>query len=48
VHWWDYTTGVEEVMLGLNDLVREGKVMYLGVSDTPGKSIGSLMSRYTV
>ncbi|GFZ49517.1 oxidoreductase with NAD+ or NADP+ as acceptor [Saitozyma sp. JCM 24511] len=23
VHWWDYTTSVEEVMLGLNDLVRE-------------------------
>lgn len=26
VHWFDYTTGVEEMMQGLNDLVRKGKV----------------------
>ncbi|KAL4873579.1 hypothetical protein BDV12DRAFT_208517 [Aspergillus spectabilis] len=35
VHWWDFTTGVEEVMHGLNSLVTAGKVLYLGVSDTP-------------
>jgi aryl-alcohol dehydrogenase-like predicted oxidoreductase len=35
VHWWDFTTGVEEVMHGLNSLVAAGKVLYLGVSDTP-------------
>jgi aryl-alcohol dehydrogenase-like predicted oxidoreductase len=35
VHWWDFTTGVEEVMHGLNSLVLAGKVLYLGVSDTP-------------
>ncbi|PYI14864.1 norsolorinic acid reductase [Aspergillus japonicus CBS 114.51] len=35
VHWWDFTTGVEEVMQGLNALVTAGKVLYLGVSDTP-------------
>lgn len=35
VHWWDLTTGVEEVMHGLNTLVTSGKVLYLGVSDTP-------------
>ncbi|OJJ61222.1 hypothetical protein ASPSYDRAFT_43141 [Aspergillus sydowii CBS 593.65] len=35
VHWWDFTTGVEEVMHGLNTLVTSGKVLYLGVSDTP-------------
>lgn len=35
VHWWDFTTSIEELMLGLNDLVRSGKVLYLGVSDTP-------------
>jgi len=35
VHWWDYTTGVEEVMNGLHNLVTSGKVLYLGVSDTP-------------
>ncbi|KAJ7580164.1 NADP-dependent oxidoreductase domain-containing protein [Mycena floridula] len=35
VHWWDYTTGVEEVMNGLHTLVSQGKVLYLGISDTP-------------
>lgn len=35
LHWWDYTTGIPEVMQTLNDLVVQGKVIYLGVSDTP-------------
>ena len=35
VHWWDLTTGVEEVMHGLNSLITAGKVLYLGISDTP-------------
>ncbi|KAL4983876.1 norsolorinic acid reductase [Aspergillus falconensis] len=35
VHWWDFTTGVEEVMHGLNTLVNAEKVLYLGISDTP-------------
>ncbi|EIW83711.1 arylalcohol dehydrogenase [Coniophora puteana RWD-64-598 SS2] len=35
LHWWDYDTSVEEVMNGLNTLVKQGKVLYLGVSDTP-------------
>jgi len=35
VHWWDYTTSVEEVMDGLHHLVASGKVLYLGISDTP-------------
>lgn len=35
MHHWDSNTPVEETMSVLNDLVREGKVRYLGVSDTP-------------
>ena len=35
LHWWDYTTPVEEVMNSLHNLVVQGKVLYLGVSDTP-------------
>jgi aryl-alcohol dehydrogenase-like predicted oxidoreductase len=35
VHAWDYTTPVEEVMRGLDDLVRSGKVLYIAISDTP-------------
>ncbi|TDZ22274.1 putative aryl-alcohol dehydrogenase AAD14 [Colletotrichum orbiculare MAFF 240422] len=35
LHWWDWTTSVEEVMDSLHMLVEQGKVLYLGVSDTP-------------
>jgi aryl-alcohol dehydrogenase-like predicted oxidoreductase len=35
VHIWDGITPVEEVMRGLDDLVRQGKVLYLGISDAP-------------
>ena len=35
VHARDYLTPIEEVMRGLDDLVRAGKVLYVGVSDTP-------------
>ncbi|BDI33504.1 oxidoreductase [Capsulimonas corticalis] len=35
LHAWDFTTPVEEVMQSLDDLVRAGKVNYVGVSDTP-------------
>ncbi|KAI9568597.1 NADP-dependent oxidoreductase domain-containing protein, partial [Boletus coccyginus] len=35
VHWWDWETSIEEVMDGLHTLVQQGKVLYLGVSDTP-------------
>src|SRR5512142_2483676 len=35
LHMWDYTTSVEEVMRSLDDLVRAGKVLYAGISDTP-------------
>lgn len=29
VHWWDYDTGIEEVVNGLHNLVVQGKVLYL-------------------
>jgi aryl-alcohol dehydrogenase-like predicted oxidoreductase len=35
VHIWDQITPVEEVMRGLDDLVRQGKVLYIGISDAP-------------
>ncbi|KAJ8120418.1 hypothetical protein ONZ43_g2867 [Nemania bipapillata] len=35
VHWWDFSTSIPEVMQSLNQLVLAGKVLYLGVSDTP-------------
>jgi aryl-alcohol dehydrogenase-like predicted oxidoreductase len=35
LHAWDFLTPVEEVMRALDDQVRAGKILYLGVSDTP-------------
>jgi len=35
VHAWDHFTPLEETMRGLDDLVRLGKVLYVGVSDFP-------------
>jgi len=35
VHIWDQITPVEEVMRGLDDLVRQGKILYAGISDAP-------------
>jgi len=35
VHIWDAITPVEEVMRGLDDLVRQGKALYVGISDVP-------------
>ena len=35
VHIWDPNTPVEETMRALDDAVRAGKVLYIGVSDTP-------------
>jgi aryl-alcohol dehydrogenase-like predicted oxidoreductase len=35
VHAWDFLTPVAEVMRALDDVVRAGKVLYVGVSDTP-------------
>ena len=35
LHAWDFTTPVEEVMRSLDDLVRQGKILYVGISDCP-------------
>ncbi|HXR09254.1 MAG TPA: aldo/keto reductase, partial [Candidatus Acidoferrales bacterium] len=35
MHAWDELTPVEEVMRALDDLVRAGKVLYVGISDAP-------------
>ncbi len=34
-HFWDHHTPIEETMRALDDLVRAGKVRYVGFSDTP-------------
>ncbi|HUU47136.1 MAG TPA: aldo/keto reductase, partial [Acidobacteriota bacterium] len=35
LHAWDFMTPVDEVMRALDDLVRAGKILYIGISDTP-------------
>ncbi|KDN70756.1 putative aldo/keto reductase [Colletotrichum sublineola] len=35
LHWWDYTTSIKEIVDSLHILVEQGKVLYLGISDTP-------------
>lgn len=35
VHAWDHLTPTDEVLRGLDDLIRAGKVLHIGVSDTP-------------
>lgn len=35
LHAWDFTTGIDEVMRGFDDLVRAGKILYAGISDAP-------------
>ena len=35
VHWWDFSSSIPELMQSLNNLVVQGKVLYLGISDTP-------------
>jgi aryl-alcohol dehydrogenase-like predicted oxidoreductase len=35
LHNWDIHTPIDETMAALDDLVRAGKVRYIGVSDTP-------------
>ncbi len=35
LHIWDQLTPIDEVMRGLDDLVKQGKVNYIGISDTP-------------
>lgn len=48
LHIWDVNTPIEETMAALDELVRAGKVRYLGVSDTPAWKIAeaNLIARF--
>lgn len=35
LHMWDDTTPIDEIMRALEDVVRAGKVLHLGISDSP-------------
>ena len=45
LHVWDYTTPIEEVMRAADDLVRQGKILYFAISDTPEWIIAEACTR---
>ena len=44
LHAWDFTTTPEEVMRTLDDLVRAGKILYVGICNTPAWRIAQLQT----
>ena len=44
MHIWDGTTPVEEIMRALDDLVRAGKILYAGMSDTPAWQVARMQT----
>lgn len=44
LHAWDFTTPVEEVLRAMDDLVRAGKVLYVGISDTPAWQVAHMQT----
>ncbi|WP_122587423.1 aldo/keto reductase [Pseudomonas viridiflava] len=44
LHAWDFTTSADEVMRALDDLVRAGKVLYLGICNTPAWKVAELQT----
>ena len=48
LHNWDVHTPIDETMAALEDLIRSGKVRYIGVSDTPAWKVveANLIARF--
>lgn len=44
LHVWDNTTPADEILRAFDDLVRAGKILYIGVSDTPAWQIARLQT----
>ncbi|MFJ8912897.1 aldo/keto reductase [Amycolatopsis sp. NPDC102389] len=44
LHLWDFTTPVEEILRGMDDLVRQGKVLYVGISNTPAWEVSRMQA----
>jgi aryl-alcohol dehydrogenase-like predicted oxidoreductase len=44
LHIWDGTTPVEEILRAMDDLVRAGKILYVGISDTPAWQISRMQA----
>ncbi len=44
LHVWDSRTPVEEILRAFDDLVRSGKILYAGISDTPAWQISRMQA----
>lgn len=44
LHAWDGMTPSDEIIASLGDLVRSGKVLYLGISDTPAWEVARMQT----
>jgi aryl-alcohol dehydrogenase-like predicted oxidoreductase len=44
LHAWDATTPVEEILRAMDDLVTAGKVLYVGISDTPAWQVSRMQT----
>ncbi|MBF6093815.1 aldo/keto reductase [Nocardia cyriacigeorgica] len=44
LHAWDFLTPVEEILRAMDDLVRAGKVLYVGISDTPAWQVSRMQT----
>jgi aryl-alcohol dehydrogenase-like predicted oxidoreductase len=44
LHMWDFRTPVEEILRAFDDLVRSGKILYAGISDSPAWQISRLQA----
>ncbi|WP_280441144.1 aldo/keto reductase [Nocardia brasiliensis] len=44
LHAWDFHTPVDEILRGMDDLVRAGKVLYVGISDAPAWQVARMQT----
>ncbi|HKE20177.1 MAG TPA: aldo/keto reductase, partial [Kofleriaceae bacterium] len=44
LHAWDGTTPVDEILRAMDDLVRAGKVLYVGISDAPAWQVSRMQA----
>ncbi|WIX84308.1 aldo/keto reductase [Amycolatopsis sp. DG1A-15b] len=44
LHVWDFTTPVEEILRGMDDLVRAGKVLYVAMSNVPAWEVSRMQA----
>ncbi len=44
LHVWEFTTPIEEILRGMDDLVSSGKVLYVGICNTPAWQISRMQT----